>query len=97
MGFFCVDDLSGENEFQGAALPNKARESLRSAGAGDYSQSNFRLAKLCIFGGDPNRASHRRFATAAKCKTIDGCYHWLAQIFNEVQRSLSVPRKIFRL
>ena len=65
-----------------SAAPNPA--------AGKDAQFNLRLAELRALRRDSDRACHRRFATAAQSVAVDGRYHRLAEILDEVERRLPV-------
>src|SRR5207244_11599479 len=65
--------------------------------ARDYSQFHFRLAELRVPSGDSNRASHRRFASAAKGKAVNRGDHGLAEIFDQIEDTLSKRTRLLRL
>ena len=67
------------------------------APAGNYPEFHFWLSKLCILGGNSNGASHRRFATAAKCEAIDRGNNGLAKAFNQVENVLTISARLLGL
>src|SRR5207245_8099690 len=87
--FLSGDNLSGKNKLKRAAFPDEARQTLRSSAARDYSQFHFRLTELRVLSGDSNRASHRRFASAAKGKAVNRGDHGLAEIIDQIEDTWS--------
>src|SRR5258708_7328482 len=91
IGFLRRDRFAGEDQLQRTALADQARQALRTATAGQQAELHLGLSELGMFGGDSDRASHRRLAASAKRKAIDGCDHRLAKIFNQVEHALTEP------
>src|SRR4051812_30692126 len=61
-----ADYLAGEDELQGATLPDQPRQALRTAATRKDAQLNFGLAELRVLCGHPDGAGHRRLASAAE-------------------------------
>ena len=68
---------------------DQPRQTLCSAAAGDYSQFHFRLTELRVLSGDSNRARHGCFASATKREAVHRCDHGLAEIFDQIENTLS--------
>src|SRR3984893_11556055 len=88
IGFLRADHLCGQNELQSTSLADQPRQSLRSAATRNESERNLRLAKFRGLYRDPDGAGHRRPATAAECKAIDGRDYRLAEIFDQIENLL---------
>ncbi len=65
-----VDRLAGEEEVQGAAPADEAREALRPAVSGDEAELHLRLAELRVLAGDAEVARHRELAAAAQREAV---------------------------
>src|SRR6202030_3069432 len=89
IGFLRADHLSRQNELQGTTLADQPRQSLRSAAARNESERDLGLAKFRGLYRDPDGAGHRRLATAAECKAIDGGDYRLADVLDEIEDFLS--------
>src|SRR6266567_7825689 len=89
ISFLRADHLSGQNELQGAALADQPRQPLRSAAARNEPERHFWLPEPRGLDREPDGASHRRLATAAECKAIDGRDHRLAEVLDEIEDFLS--------
>ena len=97
VGLLRADHLSGEDELQGAALSDQARQALRAAAARKESELDFGLAELRVLHRDPDGASHRRLAAAAERKAIDRRDHRLAEVLDEIEDLLSETAGLLRL
>ena len=97
IGLLRADHFAGEDELQGPAFADQARQALRAAAAGKEPELHLGLAELGAFHRDPDGAGHRRLAAAAERKAIDGRDHRLAEIFDEVEDLLSETAGLLRL
>src|SRR4029077_8575822 len=97
IGFLRADHLSRQNELEGATFADQPRQALGYAATRNESPRDFGLTKSRGVYRDPDGAGHRRLATAAECKAIDGRDHRLAEIFDEIEDFLAETAGLFRL
>ena len=95
VGLLRADHFAGEDELQGAAFADQARQALRAAAAGKETELHLGLAELGAVHRDPDGAGHRRLAAAAERKAVDGRDHRLAEILDEIEDLLSEAAGLF--
>jgi len=69
-------------------LPTSRGSRCRATAPGNKPECDFGLTKSRGLDRNPDRAGHRRLATAAECEAVDGRNHRLAKIFNQVEHVL---------
>lgn len=52
VGFLCIDQITGEDEFHGAAFSDQAGQPLRSPISGNDAQIDFGLPETGCFGSN---------------------------------------------
>src|SRR3954447_22549873 len=85
VGFLGGDDLSRENELQGAALSDQPGQALGSPTTREQPQGDFRLAEPGVLRRDPDGAGHGRLAAAAQREPVDGRDHGLTEVLDPVK------------
>src|SRR6202040_1333600 len=85
IGLLRVDHLPRQDELQGAALADQPWQPLGSATARNESERDLGLAEFCGVHRNPDRAGHRRLASATERKTIDGRDHRLAEVLDHIE------------
>src|SRR5260370_36365382 len=72
-------------------------QTMRAGAAGDYSEFHFGLTELRVLSSDANRARHGCFASAAKGKAVNRGDHGFAEIFDQIEDTLSKRARLLRL
>ena len=88
-GFGGRDDGSAQEQPERGAAADEARQALRAAEAGDYSQLDLWLAELCCVRGKAQGAGHGEFAAAAEGEAVDAGDDGFAEGFEPAREGLS--------
>ena len=88
-GFGGVDHVSGEEDFEGAAFADEARQALGASVAGDESEFDFRLAEAGGVGGEADGAGEGELAAGSEGEAVDGGDDRLAAGFDEREDGLA--------
>ena len=83
-----VDDLAGEEEFEGCSATDQARQALRTAVAGDDAELDLGLAEARGRGGEAQGAGHGELAAAAEGEAVDDGENGLAEGLDAAEDAL---------